>query len=114
MLIVPNLFSQRGRYRNNQSINKSTDRWKGVRCAWRAIVNHTSDILPSLLERKAKIKRRHCFLITNGPCIKTAGNFLNPEEAKYDEEARLEPEWKQVLEKLGRRCENNIKMEFKK
>jgi len=68
---------------------------------------------PSLLERKPKIKR-HCALITNGPCVKAAGNFLSTEEAKYDEEARLEPEWKRMFEKLGRKCENNIKMEFKK
>lgn len=68
---------------------------------------------PSLLEGKPKIKR-HCALITNGPCVKAAGSFLNPEEAKYVEDVRLEPERKRMLEKLGRRCENNIKMEFKK
>ena len=69
---------------------------------------------PSLLERKAKIEGSHCALITNGPCVKAAGNFLNPEETKYDEEARLEPERKRMLENLGRRCEDNIKMGFKK
>jgi hypothetical protein len=41
--------------------------------------------------------------------VKAAGDIRN----KSDEETRLEPEWKRVLEELGRRCENNIKTEFK-
>ena len=69
---------------------------------------------PSLSGRKAKIEGRHCALITNGPCVKAAGNFLNPQDAKYVEEVRLEPELKRMFEKLWRRCENNIKMVFKK